>query len=164
MSSRPQPSPVSFSKQRKVSLPVDLAEKLPCNLDAERSVLGAILLDNTALGAPTEYLLAQDFFIPQHQIIYLKMMEVYMDCQAIDLVTLTERLHAEGKLEQVGGAGYLASLTDGVPRVSNAKHYANIVKEKSACGRSSTKRTRFRRRHSKAMAKPTRYSPELPFR
>ncbi len=131
MSSRPQPSPVSFSKQRKVSLPVDLAEKLPCNLDAERSVLGAILLDNTALGAPTEYLLAQDFFIPQHQIIYLKMMEVYMDCQAIDLVTLTERLHAEGKLEQVGGAGYLASLTDGVPRVSNAKHYANIVKEKS---------------------------------
>src|SRR6266404_3481100 len=84
-------------------MPVDttLEKPLPNNLDAERSVLGAILLDNHALNP------------------------------AIDLVTLTEELNRKGDLEASGGAPYLASLADGMPKVSNIEHYARIVKEKA---------------------------------
>ncbi len=114
-------------------MPVDstLERPMPSNLDAERSILGAILLDNNALNAALEALKPDDFFIPQHRSIFNQMIALGEAQHAIDLVTLTEELHRRGELESSGGAPYLASLVDGVPRVSNVDHYARIVKEKA---------------------------------
>ena len=114
-------------------MPVDsqLERPLPSNLDAERSILGAVLLDNNALNTAIESLKAEDFFLPQHRHVFTQMIALADAQQAIDLVTLTEELHRRGELEASGGAPYLASLVDGVPRVSNVEHYARIVKEKA---------------------------------
>ena len=114
-------------------MPADstLERPMPNNLDAERSILGAILLDNNALNTAIEALKPDDFFIPQHRSIFIEMMALGEAQHAIDLVTLTEELHRRGELESSGGAPYLASLVDGVPRVSNVEHYARIVKEKA---------------------------------
>src|SRR5271169_2904625 len=114
-------------------MPVDttIEKPLPNNLDAERSVLGAILLDNNALNPAIEHLRAEDFFLDQHQRVFTNMIALGESQQAIDLVTLTEELHRKGELEASGGAPYLASLADGMPKVSNVEHYARIVKEKA---------------------------------
>lgn len=108
-----------------------LEKPLPKNLDAERSVLGAILLDNHALNAAIENLRPEDFFSDQHRRVFTQMIALGESQQAIDLVTLTEELHRHGELEASGGAPYLASLADGMPKVSNVEHYARIVKEKA---------------------------------
>jgi hypothetical protein len=107
-------------------------KSLPHNLEAERSILGAILLDNSCLdrllhmGFP-----ATHFFLPEHKRIFSGMLALREKQQAIDLVTLTEHFGKRGEIELIGGAGYLASLVDGMPRVSNVGHYATIVTEKS---------------------------------
>ena len=108
-----------------------LEKPLPNNLEAERSVLGAIILDNHALNAAIETLRPEDFFLDQHRRVFTHMMVLGENQQAIDLVTLTDELHRKGELEASGGAPYLASLADGMPRVSNIEHYARIVKEKA---------------------------------
>jgi replicative DNA helicase len=108
-----------------------LERPLPQNLDAERSILGAILLDNHALNAAIENIKPEDFFLEQHRRVFTQMIALGEAQQAIDLVTLTESLHRVGELESSGGAPYLASLADGMPRVSNVEHYARIVREKS---------------------------------
>jgi replicative DNA helicase len=108
-----------------------LERPLPQNLDAERSILGAILLDNHALNAAIESLKPEDFFLEQHRRVFIQMIALGESQQAIDLVTLTESLHRTGELEASGGAPYLASLADGMPRVSNVEHYARIVREKA---------------------------------
>ncbi len=115
------------------TMPVDtvLEKPLPNNLDAERSVLGAILLDNNALNPAVEHLRPEDFFLDQHRRVFTQMIALGESQQAIDLVTLTEELHRRGDLDASGGAPYLASLADGMPRVSNVEHYARIVKEKA---------------------------------
>jgi replicative DNA helicase len=114
-------------------MPTDstLEKPLPSNLDAERSVLGAILLDNHALNTAIENLRPEDFFLDQHRRVFTQMIALGESQQAIDLVTLTEELHRRGDLEASGGAPYLASLADGMPKVSNVEHYARIVKEKA---------------------------------
>lgn len=104
---------------------------LPHNLEAERSILGAILLDNHALNAAVERLRSDDFFLDQHRRIYERMIGLGEKQQAIDLVTLTEDLHRRGELEAAGGAPYISQLADGMPRVTNVEHYARIVKEKA---------------------------------
>src|SRR5262244_237649 len=108
-----------------------LERPLPSNLDAERSILGAILLDNHALNAAIENVRPEDFFLDQHRRVYVQMIALGESQQAIDLVTLTEELHAKHELEAAGGAPYLSSLADGMPRVSNVEHYARIVKQKA---------------------------------
>ena len=113
-----------------VTAPV-LERPLPQNADAERSVLGAILLDNLQLDTAVAKLKPEDFFQDGHRRIFHQMIELQEQRQAIDLVTLTERMQRIGELEGAGGAAYLASLVDGVPRISNVEHYARIIKEKS---------------------------------
>src|ERR1700741_678593 len=108
-----------------------LERPLPNNLDAERSILGAILLDNHALNTAIENVRSEDFFLDQHRRVYVQMIALGESQQAIDLVTLTEELHRRGELEAAGGAPYLSALADGIPRVSNVEHYARIVKEKA---------------------------------
>jgi len=108
-----------------------LERPLPQNLDAERSILGAILLDNHTLNVAIQNLKPEDFFLEQHRRVFNQMIALGENQQAIDLVTLTESLHRVGELESSGGAPYLASLADGMPRVSNVEHYARIVREKA---------------------------------
>src|SRR5882762_6103511 len=108
-----------------------LERQLPQNTEAERSILGAILLDNNALNATLEKLKPEDFFHDHHRRIYQQMIALGETQQAIDLVTLTDQLHRRGELESSGGHAYISQLMDGVPHVTNVEHYARIVKEKS---------------------------------
>src|SRR3989454_11757503 len=91
---------------------VALERPLPHNLDAERSILGAILLDNHALNAAVEKLQPEDFFLDQHRRVFQQMIALGESQQAIDLVTLTDELQRRGELEASGGAAYLAQLVD----------------------------------------------------
>lgn len=102
---------------------------MPNNVEAERSVLGAILLDNAALLGAREFVTPEDFFASQHVHIFGHMIELHDSGLPIDLVILTDRLHRASELEMCGGAMYLAALADGMPKVSNIGHYARIVKE-----------------------------------
>ncbi|HTL44705.1 MAG TPA: replicative DNA helicase [Vicinamibacterales bacterium] len=104
---------------------------LPHNLEAEKSVLGAILVNNEAFNHAAELIDARDFFRDAHRRIFDKMIILSERGDAIDLVTLKEELARVGELESVGGPAYVASLADGVPRSANVEHYARIVKEKA---------------------------------
>src|SRR5712692_7964400 len=108
---------------------ISLERPLPHNLDAERTVLGAILLDNHTLNVAVEKLKPEDFFLDHPRRVFQPMIALGEMQQAIHLVTLTGQIHRSGELEAAGVAAYLAQLTDGVARVSNVKHYARIVKE-----------------------------------
>jgi replicative DNA helicase len=104
---------------------------LPHNLDAEKSVLGAVLIHNEAFNYAAEILRSRDFFRDAHRRIFEKMERLSERSDAIDLVTLKEELIRAGELDEVGGPAYLASLVDGVPRSTNVEYYARIVKEKA---------------------------------
>jgi replicative DNA helicase len=104
---------------------------LPHNLDAERSVLGAILVQNDAFNMAAQVIDSQDFYRDAHRRVFDKMVALSERSQAIDFVTLKEELSRAGELDQVGGPSYLASLVDGVPRATNVEYYARIVKEKA---------------------------------
>src|ERR1700723_2827076 len=113
------------------STEVSIEPPLPHNIEAERSILGAVLLDNHALNAAVERLRSEDFFLPQHRRIFERMVQLGEKQQAIDTITLMEGFSRSGELESPVGVAYLSSLAGGLPRVSNVDHYARIVKEKS---------------------------------
>ena len=104
---------------------------LPHNLEAEKSVLGAILIHNEAFNHAAELIDSRDFFRDAHRRIFDKMVALSERNDAIDFITLKEELARAGELEEVGGPAYIASLADGVPRTANVEHYARIVKEKA---------------------------------
>lgn len=108
---------------------------LPHNLDAERSVLGAILLRNEAINAAVEVLQPDDFYREAHQLLLEHMIQLSERGAAIDLITLSESLARADALEKVGGPAYITRLVDGVPRSTNVEYYAQIVKEKSTLRR-----------------------------
>ena len=89
---------------------------LPHNLDAERSVLGAILLDNAAVNPAGETLTPEDFYGEAHRVVFEAMVALSEDSSAIDPVTVAERLERSSQLERAGGLGYLSTLMDGLPR------------------------------------------------
>jgi replicative DNA helicase len=104
---------------------------LPHSLDAEKSVLGAILISNEAFNHAAELIDARDFFRDAHRRIFDQMVALSERGDAIDFLTLKEELARRGELDEVGGPAYIASLADGVPRATNVEYYARIVKEKS---------------------------------
>ncbi|MCA1580736.1 MAG: replicative DNA helicase [Acidobacteria bacterium] len=108
---------------------------LPQNLDAERSVLGAILLDPSSLSFVVPIVNETDFFPDTHRRIFRAMMELFQRSAEIDILTLKEELDRAGTVDQAGGTAYLSALLDGVPEVANVEHYARIVKEKSTLRR-----------------------------
>jgi replicative DNA helicase len=103
----------------------------PQNLEAEQGVLGSMLLDRDAIARALEGLRAEDFYRDAHRVIFQAMVELFERGEPVDLITVTNRLAATGKLEDVGGATYLASLPNLVPTAANVDFYANIVLEKS---------------------------------
>ena len=108
-----------------------LVKGLPSNPEAERAVLGAILLDNSAYNQAASLLTPDDFFLDSHRRLFARVMDLAEHSRPIDLVTLSEELMRHNELEAIGGAGYVSSLTDGLPRLGNIEHYAKIVKDKA---------------------------------
>ncbi len=104
---------------------------LPANIDAEKTILGAILLDNTAHAEAAEILKADDFSLDSHRRIFLRMSELVDSGRAVDIVTLANELARYKEVEAVGGVAYLASLTEGLPRRPVIEEYIRIVKDKS---------------------------------
>ena len=103
----------------------------PQSIEAERSVLGAMLIDKEAIAAVTEILNMDDFYREAHRIIFGAMMELYNKNEAVDLITITDVLKRDNKLEDVGGIAYITSLANAVPTAANVKYHAKIVEEKS---------------------------------
>jgi replicative DNA helicase len=103
----------------------------PQNLEAEQSVLGAILLDNDAINQTLEILSADDFYREAHREIFRAMVTLVDRNQPVDAITLTESLRTSNVLEAIGGAGYIAELAALVPTAANVAHYARIVREKA---------------------------------
>jgi replicative DNA helicase len=108
-----------------------LERGLPASLEAERSILGAILLDNVVYSQAAEFLRPDDFSLDSHRRIYARIMDLQESGRPVDLVTLTEELGRRKEVEAVGGVAYISSLTDGVPRRPNIEHYVRIVKDKA---------------------------------
>jgi len=104
---------------------------LPYNLEAERCVLGAILIHNDTFNQVAALIDSGDFFRDAHRRVFDKMVDLNERSEAIDLVTLKEELGRSGDLDVVGGPAYIAGLVDGVPRSTHVEYYAGIVKEKS---------------------------------
>ena len=108
-----------------------LERVLPNNLDAEKSVLGSMLLEKEALEQMLEQLRAEDFYSAAHQRIFEAMANIRGAGQAVDLITLSEELERRGFLDMVGGSVYLTELMAFVPTAANVSYYAKIVEERS---------------------------------
>ena len=115
---------------------MDLTERaLPQNLEAERAVLGAILVDNNGLNQVAQIVVPADFYREAHRRIYQCMLDLSERNAPIDLLSLREELAQTNSLDVVGGPAYLARLLDGVPRASNVEYYGSLIKEKSTARR-----------------------------
>ncbi|MCM8811470.1 MAG: replicative DNA helicase [Candidatus Omnitrophica bacterium] len=109
-----------------------ITEKVPPqNVEAEMAVLGSMLIDENAVPPAVELLNPSSFYKESHRKIFEAMTSLFSQQKAVDLVTVTETLKADGLLESVGGAHYLASLTTVVPTTANVQHYIKIVREKA---------------------------------
>jgi replicative DNA helicase len=104
---------------------------LPANVDAEKTILGAILLDNAAHAEAAEKIEAEDFSLDSHRRIFERMTDLINAQKAVDIVTLANELSRLKEIESIGGVAYLASLTEGLPRRPVIEEYIRIVKDKS---------------------------------
>jgi len=102
----------------------------PQNIEAEKSVLGAMLLDDEAIGVALEIVDEEWFYDESHAKIYKAILDLYNARKKVDLITLSEKLKTLGSLDYIGGVTYLSSIIDFVPTSANVEYYANIVKEK----------------------------------
>ena len=100
-------------------------------MEAERAILGAVLLDNQAFNDAAEHLTADDFSIDSHRRIYSRMAELSDSSRPIDIITLVEELEQNKDLQAVGDVGYISGLLDGVPDRPSIEHYVKIVRDKS---------------------------------
>ena len=103
---------------------------LPANVEAERSILGAILLDNFAYNQAAEHLKPDDFSLDSHRRIYGRMVDLAESSRPIDIITLVEELERNKELQSIGDVGYVSSLLDGVPDRPSIEHYVRIVRDK----------------------------------
>jgi len=103
----------------------------PQNLEAEMGVLGSMLLDRDAIAQVVEILRPEDFYREAHRIIYAAILDLFERGEPVDLITVTDRLRDQGKLDDAGGPSYIAALLNSVPTAANAEYYARIVLQKS---------------------------------
>lgn len=100
----------------------------PNDIDAEKSVLGAVLIDSSAINNVAEILRQEHFYKKEHSLIFQSMLELFEKRNPIDVVTLKDHLTKKGILKEIGGGEYLAELLNSVPTSAYSEHYANIVK------------------------------------
>lgn len=110
---------------------ISLEKVPPQNLEAEMSVLGAMIMKEEAIDQALEFLEGESFYHGAHQKIFSAILDLYDKGKAVDLVILTEGLRKQKNLEGVGGAAYLTSLMNSVPTAANVEYYARIVQEKA---------------------------------
>jgi replicative DNA helicase len=103
----------------------------PQNAEAEASLLGALLIDSDAIVKIADNLSAPDFFDKRHQRIYEAIMQLYENREAIDVLTLSDKLKNNGYLDAIGGPAYLTELTNFVPTAAHVEQYADIVAQKA---------------------------------
>src|SRR5680860_509777 len=103
----------------------------PQNIDAEKSLLGAVLIDEETLADISEHVTAKDFYEKRHSTIYGAMMSLYEKHKPVDLLTLTDELKRKKELDIVGGSAYLTELTNYVPTSAHAEAYAELVAQKA---------------------------------
>ncbi len=108
-----------------------VASSLPANVEAERSILGAILLDNFAYNQAAEHLKSDDFSLDSHRRIYARMQDLAESSRPVDIITLVEELDRRKELDPIGGASYISGLLDGVPDRPSIEHYVKIVRDKA---------------------------------
>jgi replicative DNA helicase len=104
---------------------------LPANVEAERSILGAILLDNFLYNQAAEHLRPEDFSLDSHRRIYSRMIDLAESSRPIDIITLVEELDRNKELQPIGDVGYVSQLLDGVPDRPSIEHYVKIVRDKA---------------------------------
>ena len=119
----------SYRSSRNAVTADDLLGKMPpSNTDAERAVLGAILLHDAGLAQITDFLMAEDFYVPAHQIIYQSMVAIAQRMQRIDLVTLQDELSKKDQLDAIGGLSYIVALQEDIPAAGLIEQHARIIK------------------------------------
>jgi replicative DNA helicase len=116
---------------REVRGGAEAARVPPHDLDAERAVIGAMLVSEAAVAAVAERLHAEDFYSEVHRVIYGAMMRLYTRGDPIDQLTLTNELRSVGEFEKVGGRAYVFQIVESVPTAANAARYAEIVRGKA---------------------------------
>ena len=116
---------------RSVETGAEASRVPPHDLDAERAVIGALLVSETAVVAVAEQLSPEDFYSETHRIIYGSMMRLYSRGDRIDQITLTNELSSVNEFERVGGRAYVFQLVESVPTASNAARYAEIIRGKA---------------------------------
>lgn len=107
----------------------------PHNLEAEEAVLGALLIDKDAIIKIADIIASDDFYSDKHRLVYEAMIELYSKREPIDVLSLANRLEEKHVLSDIGGRGFLASLSTNVPTSSNIEHYAQIVQRKATLRR-----------------------------
>jgi replicative DNA helicase len=112
-----------------------LEKGLPANIDAERFILGSVLLDASRFIEIAGVVAQEDFALEKHRRIFLRMFELHERGEKIDRITVAEELMRHNELESVDGLGYLVSLDDGMPRIANLDSYIKIVKDKATLRR-----------------------------
>jgi replicative DNA helicase len=118
-------------RMRSVETGAEATRVPPHDLDAERAVIGAMLVSETAVAAVAERLAAEDFYSEVHRIIYGAMMRLYSRGEPIDQLTLTNELRSVNEFERIGGRPYVFQIVESVPTAANAGRYADIVRGKA---------------------------------
>lgn len=108
-----------------------IERSFPQSIEAEQAVLGAVFLKPTLLPEINEILASVDFYRPEHGVLYGHLQKMSTAGEAIDLVTVTESMRSRDLLDKVGGLGFLTAINQSVPTAANARHYVDIVLEKS---------------------------------
>ncbi len=120
-----------FLREKSVATSDYTISTLPANVEAERSILGAILLDNFAYNQAAEVLRIEDFSLDSHRRIYSRMVDLAESSRPIDMITLIEELDRHKDLQPIGDVAYVSSLVDGVPERPSIEHYVKIVRDKA---------------------------------
>jgi replicative DNA helicase len=111
---------------------LELKDKVPPhNKDAEKATLGALLQDAEAMDIVLRYIRPKDFFSSRNSTIFEAMLSLYQKGESYDLITLSENLNSQGKLDAAGGTSYIASLSEAVPTSANIEYYSKLVQETS---------------------------------
>jgi replicative DNA helicase len=137
------------------SLEITLDQPLPQNPEAERSVLGSILIDNSSFYRVAGTIDVEDFFKDGHRTIFTAMVRLAQQSREIDILTLKDDLAKHGQLDGIGGSAYVSSLVDGIPDIGNVERYARIVKEKSTLRRLILMGNRVMRAAMEAPSEPS---------
>ena len=104
-----------------MSIASDALKVPPNDINAEKSVLGSILIDPSAMGLVAEFIHAEYFYLPEHQAIYNAMLSLFEKQSPIDLITMQDQLKADGAIKRIGGAAYLSELINIVPTSANVE-------------------------------------------